>query len=125
MHRFLPRSAQADEAPVVTQKVRTGPPAHDPQGTCSLLRVGKLATTANSAGPPDRQVFFDITVGGEPAGRVVLGLYGDVVPKTVANFVGLATMEKGYGYKGVTFHRGELPHCCTPCLQSFNGIYPA
>jgi hypothetical protein len=31
------------------------------------------------ATPP--QVYFDITIGGEPAGRVTMGLYGDVVPK--------------------------------------------
>lgn len=33
------------------------------------------------------QVYFDIEIGGEPAGRVVFGLFGDVVPKTVENFV--------------------------------------
>jgi len=52
-----------------------------------------------------QKVFFDVTVGGEPAGRIVLGLFGDEVPKTAANFVALATGEKGYGYKGSTFHR--------------------
>ncbi len=36
-----------------------------------------------------QKVFFDVSVGGVPAGRIVLGLYGDVVPKTVANFVAL------------------------------------
>ena len=29
------------------------------------------------------QVFFDISIGGKPAGRIVMGLFGDVVPKTV------------------------------------------
>lgn len=32
---------------------------------------------------------MDLSYGGEPAGRVVLGLFGNDVPKTVANFVAL------------------------------------
>ena len=39
-----------------------------------------------------QKVFFDLTVGGKPAGRVVLGLYGEAVPKTVANFVALGEL---------------------------------
>mmetsp|Transcript_89366 Transcript_89366/g.204299 ORF Transcript_89366/g.204299 Transcript_89366/m.204299 type:complete len:204 (+) Transcript_89366:34-645(+) len=58
------------------------------------------------------KVFFDVSIGGEPAGRVVLGLFGDVVPKTVQNFWHLAKGDKGTGssgkplhYKGSPFHR--------------------
>ncbi|MGI4458265.1 peptidylprolyl isomerase [Klebsiella pneumoniae] len=51
------------------------------------------------------RVFFDITAGGQPLGRVVMELRADVVPKTAENFRALCTGEKSMGYKGSTFHR--------------------
>ncbi len=51
------------------------------------------------------QVWFDITIGGEPAGRIEIGLFGKTVPKTVRNFRELAEKPEGEGYKGSAFHR--------------------
>nr|AAB51386.1 stress responsive cyclophilin [Solanum commersonii] len=58
------------------------------------------------------RVFFDLTIGGAPAGRVVMELFADTTPKTAENFRALCTGEKGVGkmgkplhYKGSTFHR--------------------
>ena len=49
-------------------------------------------------------VFFDISINGQPAGRVTMDLFAET-PKTSENFRALCTGEKGFGYKGCGFHR--------------------
>lgn len=74
----------------------------------SLFVLASLCVVLTAGlSPPlvTEKVFFDITIGNEPVGTVVLGVLGDVAEKTARNFVELASNKNGYGYIGTKFHR--------------------
>ena len=68
---------------------------------------------SNNEFPPNSpKVFFDVEIGGRPAGRIQFVLRPDIVPRTAANFFSLCIGDKGMGksgkplhYKGSFFHR--------------------
>lgn len=80
--------------------------------------IASLAGTqsANAESPSEakvtEKVYFDVEIDGKPAGRIVLGLFGDDLPVTTKNFAALAKGEggktksgKARQYKGSIFHR--------------------
>ncbi|XP_011494655.1 PREDICTED: peptidyl-prolyl cis-trans isomerase B-like [Ceratosolen solmsi marchali] len=76
---------------------------------CLLLTALLIAAADRAQGNSftiTDQVYFDIMIGDNPAGRIVIGLFGEDAPKTVKNFVTLATEGiKGRTYAGSNFHR--------------------
>ena len=126
-----PPSLRSPSIPRVSRVRAT--PAHDVRPEVGslpppqqLTPAAAAASAAAASAAAAERVWMEISIGGKPQGRVVIGLvrarvphsrppprhltprasrqFGDVVPKTTANFAELAQRETG-GFKGTPFHR--------------------
>ena len=68
-------------------------------------------------------VFFDVTVGGSPIGRIEIDLYADT-PLTSENFRALCTGEKGIGGSGKPLHfKNSVFHRIIPGFMAQGGDF--
>lgn len=95
-------------SPAAGQAAVVGDSAAGHQSLTTVIGASAAATAT--------RVFLDLTHNGTAIGRLTLGLFDERAPKTVANFVALATGKGGppvdgvpgtgtAGYAGVAFHR--------------------
>jgi len=91
-----------------------------------FLTTGLAFAQSAADGKVTTKVYFDVAIGDEEAGRVVIGLFGEDVPLTVANFRALCTGEKGIGKKGVPLtYKGSVFHRVIPEFMLQGGDFTA
>ena len=77
----------------------------------ALLSAFMAVAFADTLDTVTQKVYFDIELGGQLAGRIVFGMFGNTVPMTVWNFVRIAegfhsdSTGKFLHYKGSSFFR--------------------
>ena len=88
---------------------------------------GKYLLKSEYSAPDDTvtdRCFFDVSIGGDAAGRIEFGLFGKQTPKTAANFRALCTGEKGEGKAGKPLHfAGSIFHRVIPGFMLQGGDF--
>jgi peptidylprolyl isomerase len=86
--------------------------------------MSAVAMSADTLATVTQKVFFDVEIDGEKTGRITFGLYGDVVPKTTANFATLCDGSAGVGNSGKPLHfKGSSFHRLIPQFMAQGGDF--
>ena len=95
-----------------------------------LIALVSFANLVVGGGKPLAEItektYFDIEIDGEKTGRIVFGMYGNVVPKTVKNFSTLCDGSAGMGNAGKPLHfEGSAFHRIIPGFMAQGGDFTA
>ena len=92
----------------------------------ALISAFMAVALADTLDTVTEKVYFDIEIDGEAAGRIVFGMFGDTVPKTVKNFSTLADGSAGIGNSGKPLHfKGSKFHRIIPGFMAQGGDFTA
>jgi len=103
-NRAISRSL-INSSPLIGKSVSESSPIHQVKRLFQLSSNLAQVSTSSASKMALPRVFFDVTANDQNLGRIVMELRSDVVPKTAENFRALCTHEKGFGFKGCSFHR--------------------
>ncbi|GLJ42917.1 hypothetical protein SUGI_0890130 [Cryptomeria japonica] len=81
------------------------PTSFKPERTASSTNNNSSAAAPASPAKTAAAVAESFCPEGEPLGRIVIGLYGKQVPRTVANFKAMCTGTSGSKYEGTLIHK--------------------
>jgi len=74
--------------------------------------------------PVTQKAYFDIEIGGKPAGRIIFGLFGSTTPITAQNFATLAEGGSGLTPRGLDLsYAGSEFHRIIPGFMAQGGDY--
>merc|ERR1712241_1427434 len=92
----------------------------------SLLCAAVAGLVAAEHDTVTEKVYFDISIDDQDTGRIVFGLFGNTVPKTVKNFSTLCDGSAGVGNAGKPLHfQGSDFHRIIPGFMAQGGDFTA
>lgn len=74
-------------------------------GSQSGVDTNAVAEELPSTLPITKKVFMDIAIDGQPAGQIVIGLFGETVPIGAQRFAELAAGKRGIGFRRKEFYK--------------------